>query len=513
MSFESVQKVPNPTPADQRREADAIRTLAFFGVCLSTVSTMICVVSVPLAYQHFQLMGTKMFNEIDFCKARSGNIWNEVTRTQFAKQVQLATAVRAEVVLEKQPEQLLVVQRHTAEQAAQHHKEELQGVRLTEELQAVQHHKEELLVAQHRKEELQEVQRHKEELQEVQRHKEELQEVQRHKEELQEVQRHKEELQEVQRHKEELQEVRLTEELLAAQRHKEELQAAQHHKEELQAVQHRKEEHQAVQQEEHQAVQHRKEELQAVQHRKEELQAVQHRKEELQAVQHQLPVWLPEVLLQPNHLREVVRVVCNLLSRQLVQLQEEEVVIAVAVACLHQGHPDRLDLQDLKAILDCQGIPEVQDKTLHRLLYRPPRTRHAKNASSRRMAKPDRRDRLVPLATLVGPGKQVKEQHQGHQDRPGHQGLTANPGHPEMPESKASLEKLKTPVKSKDLRAHLDRLVSPEATETPGHQAPIASPGLRAPRATKDRLESLGSPGTPARMASQATRANNQPIL
>ncbi|KAI3416259.1 hypothetical protein GPALN_005803 [Globodera pallida] len=416
--------------------------------------------------------------------------------------MQLAMVVRAEVVLEKEPKQLL---------AGQRHKEELQEVRLTEELQAVQHHKEELQAVQH----------HKEELQAVQRRKEELQEVQRHKEELQAVQSRKEELQEVQRHKEELQEVRLTEELLAAQRRKEELQAAQHHKEELQAAQHRKEELQAAQhrKEELQAAQHHKEELQAAQHHKEELQAAQHHKEELQAaqqeelqaVQHQLPVWLPEVLLQANHLREVVRVVCNLLSRQLAQLQEEEeeeVVIAVAVACLHQGHPDRLDLQDLKAILDSQGIPEVQDKTLHHLLSRPPSTRHAKNASSRRMVKPGRRDRLVPLATLVDPGKQFKVQHQGHRDRPGHQGLTANPEHPEMLENKASLENLKTPVKSKDLRAHLDRLVSPEATETPGHQAPIASPGLRAPRATKDRLESLGSPGTPASRASQATRAS-----
>uniref|UniRef100_A0A183C6L4 Col_cuticle_N domain-containing protein n=1 Tax=Globodera pallida TaxID=36090 RepID=A0A183C6L4_GLOPA len=65
-----------------KREADALRMLAFFGVCLSTVSMMISVVTVPLAYQHFQQMGTHMQNELDFCQARAGNIWREVTRTQ-----------------------------------------------------------------------------------------------------------------------------------------------------------------------------------------------------------------------------------------------------------------------------------------------------------------------------------------------------------------------------------------------------------------------------------------------
>uniref|UniRef100_A0A183C998 Col_cuticle_N domain-containing protein n=1 Tax=Globodera pallida TaxID=36090 RepID=A0A183C998_GLOPA len=66
----------------QRHEAESLRTLAFFGVCLSTVATLVCIVTVPLAYQHFQQLGTQMQNELDFCKMRSGNIWREVTRTQ-----------------------------------------------------------------------------------------------------------------------------------------------------------------------------------------------------------------------------------------------------------------------------------------------------------------------------------------------------------------------------------------------------------------------------------------------
>ncbi|KAL3098768.1 hypothetical protein niasHT_024522 [Heterodera trifolii] len=70
-----------------QREAESLRTLAFFGVCLSTVATVIAVLSVPFAYQHFQQIGAQMQNEVDFCKMRSGNMWREVTRTQAYSKV------------------------------------------------------------------------------------------------------------------------------------------------------------------------------------------------------------------------------------------------------------------------------------------------------------------------------------------------------------------------------------------------------------------------------------------
>ncbi|KAL3096411.1 hypothetical protein niasHT_028647 [Heterodera trifolii] len=70
-----------------QREAESLRTLAFFGVCLSTVATVIAVLSVPFAYQHFQQIGAQMQNDVDFCKMRSGNMWREVTRTQAYSKV------------------------------------------------------------------------------------------------------------------------------------------------------------------------------------------------------------------------------------------------------------------------------------------------------------------------------------------------------------------------------------------------------------------------------------------
>uniref|UniRef100_A0A183CNZ6 Col_cuticle_N domain-containing protein n=1 Tax=Globodera pallida TaxID=36090 RepID=A0A183CNZ6_GLOPA len=69
----------------QNREEDAeqLRRLAFFGV----VATVLCILSVPLAYQHFQRVGTQMQDELEFCKHRSGNILRELTRTQTLAQM------------------------------------------------------------------------------------------------------------------------------------------------------------------------------------------------------------------------------------------------------------------------------------------------------------------------------------------------------------------------------------------------------------------------------------------
>lgn len=65
-------------------EAASIRRVAFAGVTLATVATLVCVLSVPMLYNYMQHMQSVMQNEVDFCKSRSGNIWREVTRTQVS---------------------------------------------------------------------------------------------------------------------------------------------------------------------------------------------------------------------------------------------------------------------------------------------------------------------------------------------------------------------------------------------------------------------------------------------
>ena len=62
--------------------ADSLRRTAAIGVLMSTVAVLICIVLVPTIYSHIQQVHSFMISEVDFCKSRSSNIWQEVTKTQ-----------------------------------------------------------------------------------------------------------------------------------------------------------------------------------------------------------------------------------------------------------------------------------------------------------------------------------------------------------------------------------------------------------------------------------------------
>lgn len=69
------------------QEAEKLKNLAFCGVAISTVATLVCAISIPMLYSYLQGIQSNMQSEIDFCKARSGNIWKEITRTQVLSKV------------------------------------------------------------------------------------------------------------------------------------------------------------------------------------------------------------------------------------------------------------------------------------------------------------------------------------------------------------------------------------------------------------------------------------------
>jgi hypothetical protein len=67
-----------------RLEAEGLRKFVFLGVTLTTFSAMCSVVVVPLVYNHVIQLQSTMQSELDFCRARGGNIWREVTRAHVS---------------------------------------------------------------------------------------------------------------------------------------------------------------------------------------------------------------------------------------------------------------------------------------------------------------------------------------------------------------------------------------------------------------------------------------------
>ncbi|PAV63588.1 hypothetical protein WR25_20851 [Diploscapter pachys] len=60
----------------------SLRPLALASVTLATVSFLSCVITLPLVYQHVQRIQSFMNNEVDFCKARSRDMWRQMVTVQ-----------------------------------------------------------------------------------------------------------------------------------------------------------------------------------------------------------------------------------------------------------------------------------------------------------------------------------------------------------------------------------------------------------------------------------------------
>lgn len=69
---------------EARLEAEGLRKFVFLGVSLTTLSAMCSVIIVPLVYNHIIQLQSTMQSELDFCRARGGNIWREVTKAHVS---------------------------------------------------------------------------------------------------------------------------------------------------------------------------------------------------------------------------------------------------------------------------------------------------------------------------------------------------------------------------------------------------------------------------------------------
>ncbi|KAK5985528.1 hypothetical protein GCK32_010132 [Trichostrongylus colubriformis] len=68
-------------------EAEGLRRIAFFGICISTVATLTAIVAIPALYNYMQHVQSSLQTEVDFCKHRTNGLFNQYERMQRIKGV------------------------------------------------------------------------------------------------------------------------------------------------------------------------------------------------------------------------------------------------------------------------------------------------------------------------------------------------------------------------------------------------------------------------------------------
>ncbi|VDN58211.1 unnamed protein product [Dracunculus medinensis] len=66
----------------KQRKAEQLRKIIFLGIAISTSVTLICIIVAPLLYNYVQRIHTALLNEVEFCKRRSTNMWDEFGHTK-----------------------------------------------------------------------------------------------------------------------------------------------------------------------------------------------------------------------------------------------------------------------------------------------------------------------------------------------------------------------------------------------------------------------------------------------
>ncbi|KRY68977.1 Cuticle collagen dpy-13 [Trichinella pseudospiralis] len=82
----------------------SLRPVAFCAVAFSTVAVLSCVITLPLMYNYVQNVQTIMQDEVDFCKARSKDMWKEMVQLHalsINKAPKLAAASRLPLFLSR----------------------------------------------------------------------------------------------------------------------------------------------------------------------------------------------------------------------------------------------------------------------------------------------------------------------------------------------------------------------------------------------------------------------------
>lgn len=77
----------DPQRAKLYRELAAMRRLAFAGICISAIATLLAAFLVPLLHTQVQYMLSMAQEELDFCRMRTTNFWREISKVEVHKMV------------------------------------------------------------------------------------------------------------------------------------------------------------------------------------------------------------------------------------------------------------------------------------------------------------------------------------------------------------------------------------------------------------------------------------------
>lgn len=81
-----VMSIKSPPPDD----IDLFRKIVIFSVCLSTISSALIMISIPLVYNEIQHRQTTISEELAYCKTTANNIFVEAAKTMVLKQIKIA---------------------------------------------------------------------------------------------------------------------------------------------------------------------------------------------------------------------------------------------------------------------------------------------------------------------------------------------------------------------------------------------------------------------------------------
>ncbi|KAI6185451.1 Col-cuticle-N domain-containing protein [Aphelenchoides besseyi] len=70
-------------------QCETLRRYAIMGVGMSMIAAFVCILSVPFVYNYLQNVQSILSNEADYCKMRTGTLWQQVARTQQRRGLQV----------------------------------------------------------------------------------------------------------------------------------------------------------------------------------------------------------------------------------------------------------------------------------------------------------------------------------------------------------------------------------------------------------------------------------------